>query len=194
MNQTLYESTDNGTNWQKTVITTPASNFYVDDLMVGSDGKLYALNYSQIYVSTDGTNWTNESSGQFYGMYRIMEFGPDKFLALSGWNGVYVAKTVAGPWTKILSEVSYTDNYRIIANSYLVQELRNHVAHEIGPIAKPRQIMIVPELPKTRSGKIMRRLLKDVAENREVGDVTTLADSSVMNMIQQGLTAGSSSD
>ena len=68
-----------------------------------------------------------------------------------------------------------------------VQELRNHVAHEIGPIAKPRQIMVVPELPKTRSGKIMRRLLKDIAENREVGDVTTLADSSVMGLIQQGL-------
>ncbi|GGB76067.1 acetyl-CoA synthetase [Knoellia flava TL1] len=73
-----------------------------------------------------------------------------------------------------------------------VQELRNHVAHEIGPIAKPRQIMVVPELPKTRSGKIMRRLLKDVAENREVGDVTTLADSSVMNLIQQGLSKDSS--
>ena len=69
----------------------------------------------------------------------------------------------------------------------LVAELRNHVAKEIGPIAKPRQIMVVPELPKTRSGKIMRRLLKDVAENREVGDVTTLADSSVMNLIQSGL-------
>ena len=68
------------------------------------------------------------------------------------------------------------------------------MAHEIGPIAKPRQIMIVSELPKTRSGKIMRRLLKDVAENREVGDVTTLADSSVMSMIQQGLAAGASSD
>ena len=61
------------------------------------------------------------------------------------------------------------------------------MAHEIGPIAKPRQIMVVPELPKTRSGKIMRRLLKDIAENREVGDVTTLADSSVMGLIQQGL-------
>ncbi|WP_404380208.1 acetate--CoA ligase [Knoellia locipacati] len=73
-----------------------------------------------------------------------------------------------------------------------VQELRNHVAHEIGPIAKPRQIMVVPELPKTRSGKIMRRLLKDVAENREVGDVTTLADSSVMNLIQKGLSKDSS--
>ncbi|KRE56372.1 acetate--CoA ligase [Phycicoccus sp. Soil748] len=71
-----------------------------------------------------------------------------------------------------------------------VQELRNHVAKEIGPIAKPRQIMVVPELPKTRSGKIMRRLLRDVAENREVGDVTTLADSSVMNLIKEGMGSG----
>ena len=70
-----------------------------------------------------------------------------------------------------------------------IQALRNHVAKEIGPIAKPRQIMIVPELPKTRSGKIMRRLLKDVAENREVGDVTTLADSSVMNLISEGMSS-----
>jgi len=75
----------------------------------------------------------------------------------------------------------------------LVAELRQHVAKEIGPIAKPRQIMIVPELPKTRSGKIMRRLLRDVAEQREVGDVTTLADSSVMDLIKAGLTSGASS-
>jgi acetyl-CoA synthetase len=65
----------------------------------------------------------------------------------------------------------------------LITTLRNHVATEIGAIAKPRQIMVVPELPKTRSGKIMRRLLKDVAEHRELGDVTTLADSSVMSLI-----------
>jgi acetyl-CoA synthetase len=75
-----------------------------------------------------------------------------------------------------------------------VQELRNHVAKEIGPIAKPRSIMIVTELPKTRSGKIMRRLLRDVAENREVGDVTTLADSSVMNLIKEGMSSSSSED
>jgi acetyl-CoA synthetase len=74
----------------------------------------------------------------------------------------------------------------------IVAELRNHVAKEIGPIAKPRQIMIVNELPKTRSGKIMRRLLKDIAENREVGDVTTLADSNVMDLIKTGLTSASS--
>jgi acetyl-CoA synthetase len=72
----------------------------------------------------------------------------------------------------------------------VVQELRNHVAKEIGPIAKPRQIMVVAELPKTRSGKIMRRLLRDVAENREVGDVTTLADSTVMDLIKTNLESG----
>jgi acetyl-CoA synthetase len=71
-----------------------------------------------------------------------------------------------------------------------IQALRNHVAHEIGPIAKPRQILVVNELPKTRSGKIMRRLLRDVAENRSLGDVTTLADPSVMNLISEGLGKG----
>jgi acetyl-CoA synthetase len=69
----------------------------------------------------------------------------------------------------------------------IVQELRNHVAKEIGPIAKPKTILVVPELPKTRSGKIMRRLLKDVAEGREVGDATTLADNTVMAQIAQSL-------
>jgi len=76
----------------------------------------------------------------------------------------------------------------------LVAELRAHVAHEIGPIAKPRQILIVAELPKTRSGKIMRRLLRDVAENRTLGDVTTLADPSVMNLIGQGLASDSAGE
>jgi acetyl-CoA synthetase len=75
-----------------------------------------------------------------------------------------------------------------------IKALRDHVAKEIGPIAKPRQIMVVPELPKTRSGKIMRRLLRDVAENRQVGDVTTLADSSVMDLISAGLQTGASED
>ena len=69
----------------------------------------------------------------------------------------------------------------------LVKELRQHVRKEIGPIASPRQIMVVQELPKTRSGKIMRRLLRDVAENRELGDVTTLTDSSVMDLISSRL-------
>ena len=80
------------------------------------------------------------------------------------------------------------------ADASTVQEtLRAHVAKEIGPIAKPRQVLVVPELPKTRSGKIMRRLLRDVAENRQVGDATTLADSSVMDLIAKGLAAPAAS-
>jgi acetyl-CoA synthetase len=68
----------------------------------------------------------------------------------------------------------------------LVNELSDYVRKEIGPIAKPRQIMIVPELPKTRSGKNMRRLLRDVAEGRAVGDTQTLADASIMDLISAG--------
>ncbi|GAB4013718.1 acetate--CoA ligase [Nocardioides ultimimeridianus] len=68
----------------------------------------------------------------------------------------------------------------------IIKELSDHVRKEIGPIAKPREIMIVPELPKTRSGKIMRRLLRDVAEKREVGDTTTLADANIMSLISAG--------
>ncbi len=76
----------------------------------------------------------------------------------------------------------------------LIKELRDHVAKEIGPIAKPRQVMVVNELPKTRSGKIMRRLLRDVAEHRAVGDSTTLADPNVMKLIQAGMQSGKSED
>ncbi|MGX1794684.1 AMP-binding enzyme, partial [Streptomyces albidoflavus] len=76
----------------------------------------------------------------------------------------------------------------------LVTELRNHVGSALGPIAKPKRILPVAELPKTRSGKIMRRLLRDVAENRELGDVTTLTDSSVMDLIQTKLPSASSDD
>jgi acetyl-CoA synthetase len=80
------------------------------------------------------------------------------------------------------------------AGEALIAELRNHVAKALGPIAKPRQIMLVAELPKTRSGKIMRRLLRDVAENRSLGDVTTLQDSSVMELISSGMRSGKSDE
>jgi len=65
-----------------------------------------------------------------------------------------------------------------------LQELRDHVAKKIGAIAKPANIVFTPELPKTRSGKIMRRLLRDVAEHRPLGDTTTLADPTVVSEIQ----------
>ncbi len=80
------------------------------------------------------------------------------------------------------------------AGERLIADLRDHVAKTLGPIAKPRQIMLVPELPKTRSGKIMRRLLRDVAENRSLGDVTTLQDSAVMDLISSGLGGGKSDE
>ncbi len=76
----------------------------------------------------------------------------------------------------------------------IIQELRDHVAKEIGAIAKPKKVLIVAELPKTRSGKIMRRLLRDVAENREVGDATTLADSTVMDLISTGMSNAKDED
>jgi acetyl-CoA synthetase len=66
----------------------------------------------------------------------------------------------------------------------IVDELRVEVAREISPIAKPREVHVVPELPKTRSGKIMRRLLRDVAEKRELGDTSTLLDPGVFEAIQ----------
>jgi acetyl-CoA synthetase len=67
----------------------------------------------------------------------------------------------------------------------MLEELRNHVAKKIGPIAKPANIVFTPELPKTRSGKIMRRLLRDVAEQRTLGDTTTLADPTVVEEIKE---------
>ena len=71
-------------------------------------------------------------------------------------------------------------------NDNMVEELREQVAKEIGKIARPREIHVVPELPKTRSGKIMRRLLRDVAEGRELGDTSTLVDPTVFEAIRAG--------
>ncbi|MDQ1704022.1 MAG: acetyl-CoA synthetase [Frankiaceae bacterium] len=90
------------------------------------------------------------------------------------------------PRGSVAADVSSGDEF--------VQALRNHVAKEIGPIAKPRQILVTPELPKTRSGKIMRRLLKDIAEHRELGDVTTLLDPSVTDAIRGRMSESGSED
>ncbi len=72
----------------------------------------------------------------------------------------------------------------VSASDELATELRQHVAEKIGAIARPKYLMFTPELPKTRSGKIMRRLLRDIAEHRPLGDVTTLADSSIVDTIR----------
>jgi len=72
----------------------------------------------------------------------------------------------------------------------LIEELRNHVAHSIGPIAKPASIVFTDDLPKTRSGKIMRRLLQDISEHRQLGDVTTLANADIVAEIAEKASAG----
>ena len=76
----------------------------------------------------------------------------------------------------------------------LLEQLRDHVAHKIGAIAKPANIVFTPELPKTRSGKIMRRLLRDVAEHRPLGDTTTLADPTIVEELQDRATAGAADE
>jgi acetyl-CoA synthetase len=73
----------------------------------------------------------------------------------------------------------------VVGDEALIEELRDHVAHSIGPIAKPKSIVFTGDLPKTRSGKIMRRLLKDISENRQLGDVTTLANADIVAEISQ---------
>jgi acetyl-CoA synthetase len=73
----------------------------------------------------------------------------------------------------------------------LIAELRQHVSDHIGPIAKPKSIVFTPDLPKTRSGKIMRRLLKDISEHRKLGDVTTLANAAVVEEIAKKSDAAS---
>ena len=76
----------------------------------------------------------------------------------------------------------------------LVAQLRDHVGHTIGPIAKPKTVLFTEDLPKTRSGKIMRRLLRDVAEDQALGDTTTLADPAVVEGIKARYLAAASGD
>jgi acetyl-CoA synthetase len=73
----------------------------------------------------------------------------------------------------------------VVGDEALIEELRNHVAHVIGAIAKPKSIVFTGDLPKTRSGKIMRRLLKDISEHRQLGDVTTLANADIVAEIAE---------
>jgi acetyl-CoA synthetase len=80
------------------------------------------------------------------------------------------------------------------ASNALREEIRQHVSKKLGPIARPKAVLVVPDLPKTRSGKIMRRLLRDVAEGRVLGDTTTLADSGVVDEIRSRLASGEATE
>ncbi|WP_459983665.1 AMP-binding enzyme [Mycobacterium avium] len=106
--------------------------------------------------------------------------------ALVGHHGVaeaaVVGATDATTGQAICAFVVLCADYQV--HDGIVDELRAEVAREISPIAKPREVHVVPELPKTRSGKIMRRLLRDIAENRELGDTSTLLDPGVFDAIR----------
>ena len=108
--------------------------------------------------------------------------------ALVGHAGVaeaaVVGATDAQTGQAICAFVILKEHHADISTAQMVEELRAEVAREISPIAKPREIHVVPELPKTRSGKIMRRLLRDVAEGRELGDTSTLLDATVFEAIR----------
>ena len=114
--------------------------------------------------------------------------------ALVGHEGVAEAAVVGASdettGQAVVAFVCIKDSHKVEPDKLeaLVAELRGWVAQQIGAIARPRDIYIVTELPKTRSGKIMRRLLRDVAEGREVGDTTTLADTMVMSTIKGQVT------
>ena len=84
----------------------------------------------------------------------------------------------------ICAFVILKEHHAEMSTAEMVNELRAEVAREISPIAKPREIHVDPELPKTRSGKIKRRLLRDVAEGRELGDTSTLVDPTVFEAIR----------
>ncbi|GAA1583432.1 acetate--CoA ligase [Leucobacter aridicollis] len=89
----------------------------------------------------------------------------------------------------VVAFVILKSQQHLITEAEAEQELRSHVASHIGAIARPRNVYVVNELPKTRSGKIMRRLLKDAAEGRKIGDTTTLADTMVMQLISDRVVA-----
>lgn len=112
-NGKIFRSTDNADSWQEVVVVAPSGLNLDDILVVGTT--LYGLNYSQFYKSTDGgINWTKQSTdGAFYGVRRMVRFGPDNFFAIYGWNGIFVSKDEGVTWTK----VSSGDAYSVVANA-----------------------------------------------------------------------------
>ncbi|MEY4366658.1 MAG: hypothetical protein RLZ28_73 [Actinomycetota bacterium] len=162
----------------------------------------YWLRFEGIYFAGDGAKL--DEDGDLWVLGRV-----DDVMNVSGHRlstSEIESALVGHPWVAEAAVVGASDEltgqavvaFVILRHSHVAEAeasdvnkiLREHVSKEIGAIARPRQVMVVSELPKTRSGKIMRRLLRDVAENREIGDVTTLADSSVMGLISSKLAAG----
>ncbi|GDY31622.1 acetate--CoA ligase [Gandjariella thermophila] len=158
----------------------------------------YWSRFPGVYFAGDGAKWDDDGDIWLLGRVDdVMNISGHRISttevesALVSHPGVAEAAVVGAPdpttGQGIVAFVIPRAGGEDTAGEDVVRRLREHVSAQIGPIAKPRQILVVPELPKTRSGKIMRRLLRDVAEHRELGDVTTLTDSSVMDLIRQRL-------
>jgi acetyl-CoA synthetase len=161
----------------------------------------YWSRFDGLYFAGDGAK--KDEDGDIWLLGRV-----DDVMNVSGHRlstAEIESSLVAHPWTAEAAVVGASDEttgqavvaFVILKASQVehvsdvsdaAEELRRHVATQIGAIARPRQVFIVNELPKTRSGKIMRRLLRDLAEGRQVGDTTTLADTSVMTAITEQVT------
>ena len=152
--------------------------FAGDGARYGSDGEIWVLGRIDDVMNVSG--------------HRISTAEVES--ALVGHAGVaeaaVVGATDAHTGQAICAFVILKAHHAEMSPKELVEELRSQVAREISPIAKPREIHVVPELPKTRSGKIMRRLLRDVAEGRELGDTSTLVDPTVFEAIRSSKAEG----
>ena len=146
--------------------------FAGDGARYGSDGEVWVLGRIDDVMNISG--------------HRISTAEVES--ALVGHAGVaeaaVVGATDAHTGQAICAFVILKANHTETSPHQMVEELRAQVSREISPIARPREIHVVPELPKTRSGKIMRRLLRDVAEGRELGDTSTLVDPTVFEAIR----------
>ena len=146
--------------------------FAGDGARYGSDGEIWVLGRIDDVMNISG--------------HRISTAEVES--ALVGHDGVVEAAVVGASddhtGQAICAFVILQEEHAEIPRDQMIDELRTQVSTEISPIAKPREIHVVPELPKTRSGKIMRRLLRDVAEGRELGDTSTLVDPSVFEAIR----------
>jgi acetyl-CoA synthetase len=162
----------------------PGRYFAGDGAKRDEDGDLWLLGRVDDVMNISGHRIsTTEIEHALVGFPRVAE------AAVVGASDDTTGQAIVA-FVTVKGEVSDAEN----EGDALVKELRDHVAKVIGPIAKPRQIILTPDLPKTRSGKIMRRLLKDVAEHRELGDVTTLLDPTVVNLIDEQIRAGGGGD
>ena len=158
----------------------PGRYFAGDGAKRDEDGDLWLLGRVDDVMNISGHRIsTTEVEHALVGFPRVAE------AAVVGASDPTTGQAIVA-FVTVKGEVSDAEN----EGGALVADLRNHVAKVIGPIAKPRQIILTPDLPKTRSGKIMRRLLKDVAEHRELGDVTTLMDPTVVNLIDEQMQTG----